>query len=356
MVKGFWEKLKTPIIGLSPMDGVTDAPWRFIAKKYGNPDVIFTEFVSAEGLWRIHKKKEVGHRIWKDLKYDVTERPIVAQLFGSDPEAFYESAKIVCDLGFDGIDINMGCPSPGLEKRGGGAGLMRVPELAKKIIEETRRGVSDWVNEEVKEENLWIPGQARNDRSDIPVSVKTRVGSSKPDREWWSFLASMELPVVSMHGRTFKQLYSGEADWDLLKEASKIIRNDDTKFLANGDIKNVETDNPESGLTVNFVNGKAVNADDFDGVLIGRSAMGNPWAFRKNGYSPSMNEKLEVAIEHARKYEEIFTNEKFFPMRKHLAWYAHGFDDASSLRRELVMANNSKEVEEIVRKYLEKRV
>ena len=113
MIKGFWENLQRPIVGMSPMDGVTDAPWRFIAKKYGRPDVVYTEFVSAEGLWRVKKRNELDSKMWRDLKFDETERPVVAQLFGSDPASFYEAAKIICDLGFDGIDINMGCPSPG---------------------------------------------------------------------------------------------------------------------------------------------------------------------------------------------------------------------------------------------------
>ena len=336
MVKGFWELLRKPIIGMSPMDGVTDAPWRFIAKKYGNPDVIYTEFVSAEGLWRVKKRNDIESKIWRDLKYDESERPIVAQLFGSDPASFYEAAKIICELGFDGVDINMGCPSPGLEKRGGGAGLMRKPELAREIIEETRRGVADWSKENNKEE--------------IPVSVKTRVGSVKTDEKWWEFLSEMKLPAVAMHGRSFKQLYSGEADWDTLTEAAKIIRSKDTLFFANGDIKKVRVENNK--LIVNLVNGLEIDTDNFDGVLIGRQAMGNPWAFRTDGYEPSIKEKLVVAIEHSIKYEEIFSGEKFFAMRKHLAWYAHGSSNVGELRRKLVMANASDEVKTAVDDYL----
>ena len=233
----------------------------------------------------------------------------------------------------------MGCPSPGLEKRGGGAGLIRVPDLAKKVIEETRRGVEDWVSE-------------REKRIAIPVSVKTRVGSSEPDREWWKFLASMKLPAVTMHGRTFKQLYSGEADWDLLKEAAGLIRSIDTIFLANGDVKKLSTEN--GNLRIELTGGKVVDGRFFDGVLIGRAAMGNPWVLLKNGFVASTEERLMVAVEHAKKYEEIFSGDKFFAMRKHLAWYAHGSPNVSELRRNLVMSNSSNEVEMAVKEFLEK--
>lgn len=333
MNKGFWEKLSKPIVGMSPMDGVTDAPWRFIAKKYGNPDVVYTEFVSVEGLWRIKKRGEMDHRIWKELKYDETERPVVVQLFGSDPQSFYEATKIVCELGFDGVDINMGCPSPGLERSGGGAGLIRNHDLARRIIIETRRAVKEWSEE--------------NNRNEIPVTLKTRVGSSVSDPDWWKFLATMEMPVVAMHGRTFKQLYSGEADWEILQMASEIIRSKDTLFLANGDIEKLKME--DGSMKINLSGGRKIDLpSSMDGVLIGRKSMGNPWIFRKDGYEPTKEEKLKVAIEHSEKFEEILKGEKFLSIRKHLAWYAHGFENASEIRRELVMCNSSKEVRKVV--------
>ncbi len=321
MNKGFWEKLQIPIVGLSPMDGVTDAPMRFIAKKYGQPDVIYTEFVSTDGLWRIEKRGEKTHKIWNELKFDESEHPIVAQLFGSDPDSFYEATKIVAKMGFEGIDINMGCPSPGLEKRGGGAGLMRDKGLAHRVIEAARKGVED------------VGLQ-------LPVSVKTRIGSSRPDKEWWKALADEELPVVAMHGRTFKQLYSGEANWEVLREAAEIIKESGALFLGNGDITSV----PE------FIENYSAG---IDGVLIGRKAIGNPWVLRKDGYEPSVEEKLKVALEHARVFEMSLPGNKFEIMRKHLTWYAHGFDGAGGLRRQLVQTNSADEVEKIVYDFLD---
>jgi len=329
MNKGFWEKLPRPIVGLSPMDGVTDAPMRFIAKKYGMPDVIYTEFVSVDGIWRIEKRGETTHKIWRELQYDPSERPVVAQLFGSDPEAFYEATKIVAKMGFDGIDINMGCPSPGLEKRGGGAGLIRDKGLAHRVIEAVRKAVGDAGKE-------------------IPVSVKTRVGSSSPDREWWEALASEELPAVAMHGRTFKQLYSGEADWEVLREAARVIKESGALFLGNGDVEKILSENK-----VQLTNERVMElGEDFDGVLVGRKAIGNPWAMRRDGYEPEVAERLDVAIEHAREFEKNLPGNKFEIMRKHLSWYAHGFEGAGGLRRKLVQTNSALEVAGIVKEFL----
>jgi tRNA-dihydrouridine synthase len=373
MNKGFWKDLPRPIIGLSPMDGVTDAPMRFIAKKYGEPDVIYTEFVSVDGLWRIEKRGETTHKIWNELKFDKSEHPIVVQLFGSDPDSFYEATKIVAKMGFDGIDINMGCPSPGLEKRGGGAGLMRDSGLAHRVIEAVRKGVSDCSLGSGRAKDVLDtfpeygavplcatfagdPAPIVNNRV-IPVSVKTRTGSGAPDPSWWKFLADEELPVVAIHGRTFKQLYKGEADWEVLKEAAKVIKESGALFLGNGDIQGIKESRTQELKEANI-----------DGVLIGRAAVGNPWALRRDGYEPSVGERLKVALEHARKFEEINNMDchgsstklamtkgraRFEIMRKHLTWYSHGFDGAGSLRRKLVQTSSADEVEEIVNEFLD---
>ncbi len=314
MNKGFWSDLKLPIVGLSPMDGVTDAPMRFIAKKYGLPDVIYTEFVSVEGLWRVQKRGDTESKIWRDLRFDSLEQPVVVQLFGSDPDSFFETAKIVSRMGFAGIDINMGCPSPGLEKRGGGAGLMRDFGLAKEVVRATREGAGG-----------------------LPVSVKTRVGSAKPDLDWWKTLAEMELPVVAMHGRTFKQLYRGEADWGVLLGAARVIKESGALFLGNGDIQQ-------------YADFRAYE-NTMDGVLIGRAAIGNPWVLRKDGFSPEIEERLAVMVEHARVFEKGVPEGRFEPMRKHLSWYARGFDGAGEMRRKLVQASNALEVEGIVNNF-----
>lgn len=338
--KGFWKDLDKPIVGLSPMDGVTDAPMRFIAKKYGKVDITYTEFVSAEGLWRIKKRGEMENKIWQDLRFEKTHSPNIVQLFGSDPESFYESAKIVCELGFDGIDINMGCPSPGLEKRGGGAGLIRDKCNAVEVVEATRRGIVDFFG----------------DKTSIPVSLKTRIGSDKPDQKWWEVIAGLKMPAVAMHGRTFKQLYSGEADWETLLKAAEIIRESGALFLGNGDIKELKNSKAqELKIMTNF--GKEIDlTEKMDGVLVGRKAIGNPWILQKvtreHCDTVTPREKLGVAVEHALKFEEMLPEQKFFVMRKHLVGYCNGFPEAAELRKALVQTNSASEVELVVKRYL----
>src|SRR3989344_5025124 len=314
MFQGFWGKLKKPIIGLAPMDGVTDAPMRFITAKYGKPDVIFTEFVSADGV------KHGAKRLLRDFKFDEIERPVVAQLFGGDSEAFYEVTKLIVKMGFDGVDINMGCPARKVAGRGEGAGLIKDPDLAAKIIVAVKKGVD----------------------GKIPVSVKTRIGYDQPDPSWWQFLATQDLAAVTIHGRTFKQLYQGRADWAAIARAATLIKRSGAVFLGNGDVR----DRAHCPLPIAQYG--------VDGVLIGRAAQGNPWVFngavtQSHGDTVTREDKLMIALEHARKFEEIFPEDRFFVMRKHLAWYARGFDGAADLRQKLVLCNSADEVEKIVR-------
>jgi len=324
MFQGFWAKLKKPIIGLAPMDGVTDAPMRFITAKYGKPDVIFTEFVSAEGLRRVTDGNKLSlasrNSLLRHLKFDEIERPVVAQLFGGDPTAFLEVAKLIVEMGFDGVDINMGCPARKVAGRGEGAGLINNPQLAGEIISAVKKGVD----------------------GKIPVSVKTRIGYDQPDPSWWQFLATQDLAAVTIHGRTFKQLYQGRADWAAIARAATLIKRSGAVFLGNGDVR----DRAHCPLPIAQYG--------VDGVLIGRAAQGNPWVFngavtQSHGDTVTREDKLMIALEHARKFEEIFPEDRFFVMRKHLAWYARGFDGAADLRQKLVLCNSADEVEKIVR-------
>lgn len=336
MELGFWEKLARPIIGLSPMDGVTDAAMRFVTKKYGEPAVVFTEFTSAEGV------RAGAMRLMKDFAYDDSERPIVAQIFGSDPDAFHRTAMVVAALGFDGVDINMGCPAKNVEEHGAGAALIKNPKLAGQIIAATRMGVEDWVAGEKLEDfvsaeivNFVQNRNPKPDKKIIPVSVKTRIGYDQPVTESWiSQLLEFEPANISLHGRTLKQLYAGEANWEEIGKAAALAKPTKTSFLGNGDISSL-ADAKEK-----------IETYGLDGVLIGRGAQGNPWFFK--GEEAEVKMRLAVAVEHAQYFEKIFPGEQFLPMRKHLAWYARGFDNASDLRSQLVFANSAAEVKEII--------
>src|SRR3989339_266747 len=134
----FWSSLANPVIGLSPMDGVTDAAMRFVTASIAKPSIMFTEFTSAEGI------RAGASRLMKDFMYSELERPVIAQIFGSDPDAFYLSSLVACALGFDGIDINMGCPAKSVAERGCGAGLINTPKLASKIISSVKLAVRDY--------------------------------------------------------------------------------------------------------------------------------------------------------------------------------------------------------------------
>ncbi|KKP98549.1 MAG: Dihydrouridine synthase DuS [Parcubacteria group bacterium GW2011_GWD2_38_12] len=340
----FWQKLKKPIIGMAPMDGVTDAAFRRIICEYAKPDVIFTEFVPVDGIC-------AGARVLTEgLIYGANERPIVAQIFGANPKNFYKIAPFLCELGFDGIDINMGCPDKAIMKQGGGASLIANPKLAKEVVINLKQGISDWAKGK-KIEDFGLPQniveyamdsmlRLGGERETIPVSVKTRIGvdnnSLQQAKDWAKHLTEMGLANISIHGRTLKQMYFGVANWETIAEMAKIIRDTDAKItiLGNGDIKNI-TEAKEKALKYGL-----------DGALVGRAVMGNPWIF--SGKETSAKEKLTVAIEHAKYYEMIFTERPFINMRKHLAWYCRGFEGASEVRAQLMKINNARECEEVI--------
>ncbi len=361
----FWHALAKPIIGLSPMDGVTDASFRWIAAKHGGPDITVTEFTNVDAA--IH----APHTLIRDFTYSEIERPIIAQIYGHTPELFYKAAHVVCELGFDGLDINMGCPAKNVAASGSGAALIRTPELAREIIRETRRGIDDWaagqtleqlglrqkLRETVKASNQlrsgWVPPPARRS---IPLSVKTRIGYDQIVIEDWIANLLEEKPVaISIHGRTLKQGYKGDADWDAIARAVALAKPTGTLVLGNGDLRDM-------GDVY-----RRVRQSGVDGVLLGRAAEGNPWIFRaknelkqalqSDGIPPpapepvSMAERFRVVVEHARHFETYVQERNFVGMRKHLIWYCREFRGAAELRTKMVRVNNAAEVVQCLRDY-----
>lgn len=348
---GFWSKLKKPLIGLSPMDGVTDQPYRHIQKKYGQPDIIYTEFATVEGFC-----KGVTTPL-KDFIFDENQRPIIAQIYGKTPQFFRETATAVSQLGFDGIDINMGCPAKSVANGGAGAALITTPDLAQKIIRSTQEGVLDWVNgktvadcknitpqivQEVEKRHLNLP-QKYQQHPTIPVSVKTRIGYDRPlINDWLSTLLETNPVAIAVHGRTLRQGYGGEADWEVIGKAVEMAKDSSTLILGNGDIGS-----KKQALE------KVINYG-VDGVLIGRASFGNPWIFTDNPTKVTIQQKAQVALEHAQLYEKTFKQDKkysFLPMRKHLGWYMKSFDKAKKVRQELMQTNSSQDVIEILDRY-----
>ena len=346
----FWQEVlreKEMILGLSPMDGVTDSAFRWIVAKYGKPDVMYTEFVNVEGLVRGRADKFLSAFFYHEI-----ERPVVAQLFGKTPDDFYRATVLVCELGFDGVDINMGCPAKNIAQKGMGAGLIETPKLAQEIVRQVKRAVKDWSRgrvglEEVAPSKEWVEvverfkerfvdvGAKWGERKFLPVSVKTRLGVDEDVSQWWmGVLSEVKPAAIALHGRTLKQMYSGQADWEAIGRAGEIVKKKGIVFLGNGDVKSVQSAKLK------------VQRYKMDGVSIGRASFGNPWVFV--GREPDKKRRLKWMVEHAKKYEEVLERGRFFPMRKHLAWYARGFEGAKKLRMKLIQCESAEEVERLV--------
>lgn len=311
MIQGFWKKLKKPFFVLAPMLDITDSPFRQIISGCGKPDVFYTWFVSVDGLCSAGKNNILKN---PNLKIAKKENPIVVQLFGKDPEKFFESAKIMVQLGFSGIDINMGCPDKDVLKQGAGAELIKNPELARKIIRATKKGAGK-----------------------IPVSVKTRVGFYKniEMENWLKELLKEKPSAICMHGRTAKQKYGGSADWNMIAEAVKIAKGSGTLIIGNGDVKNLEEGiirSKESGV---------------DGIMIGRSILENPWMFSNKNVLPK--EKLKMLVRHASLYEKNYKGKSFNNFRKFYRCYVSGFEGSKELRIRLMEAKNSNELKKILK-------
>lgn len=310
---------------IAPMANVTDAAFRRLFAKYGRPDVFWTEFVSVEGL--LSKGKD---RLLVDFWYSEEEHPIVAQIFGSKPEQFEKVAIMIKELGFDGIDINMGCPDKDIEKSGSGAILIKTPELAKEIIRATKQGAGG-----------------------LPVSIKTRIGYSKNQiKEWVPVLLQEDLAALTIHLRTRNEMSKVPAHWELAGDIVA-LRDEyapETILLGNGDINTIED--------AEF----KIKESGFDGIMIGRGIFGNPWLFSKR--TPSLEERLQVMCEHTDLFQGIFKSDQdkengnlknFDVMKKHFKAYAMGFDGAKELRIRLMETENSVEVRKITEEFLNNR-
>ncbi len=313
---GFWEKLPRPFFVLAPMADVTDAAFRRLIAKYGKPDVLWTEFVAVDGL--LSPGREV---LLKDLMYTEIERPIVAQIFGSKPANFEKVAHLIADLGFDGIDINMGCPDRNVEKQGGGAAMIRTPELARDVIEATKQG-----------------GRG------LPVSIKTRVGYNKVElEEWLPILLSTKPAAVTVHARTRKEMSDVPARWEHVAHAVEIAKGSGTLIIGNGDVKDVADAKQKA------------NDTGADGVMIGRGIFGNPWRFNSNVQIEdiSIEDRFKVMLEHTKLFEELLGDIKnFATMKKHYKAYVNGFEGAKELRVKLMETENYDAVRSEVEAFL----
>ena len=321
-MKNFWQQLKADlsragrgIFVLAPMADVTDCVFREIINKYGKPDVFWTEFVSADGL----AHPVAREKLLIDLRYDKAEHPIVAQIFGGKPDNIREAAKLCAELGFDGVDINMGCPDKSIEKQCAGSGMIKNPPLAREVIRAAIEGAGG-----------------------LPVSVKTRIGYNKNEMETWlREVLSEDIAVLTVHLRTRKEMSDVPAHWDLMKRILEIRDevNKNVLIFGNGDV-----------LDINDAHQK-VKETGCDGIMLGRATFGNPWLFA--GKVPTLEEKLKVMIEHTKLFEKVLSPHKNFAiMKKHYKAYVNNFEGAKELRVKLMEAENATEIENITNDFL----
>lgn len=310
----FWKKLKKPILILAPMEDVTDHAFREIVCQLAKPDILFTEFTSAEAL-----KYKTSERVYQKLKYSENQRPIVAQIWGGNPENLYDAAKLVREYGFDGVDINLGCPEKNVMKKPAGSGLIGNYDVVDKIIKAVKEGAGG-----------------------LPVSVKTRMRYKNTTiDEWVGFLLKYDLAAITIHGRTPEQQSTGTADWN---EVGRMVelRNKTapgTLIIGNGDVKTYAD---------------AVDKYDrhkVDGIMIGRGIFHNPWIFAKEikPKERSKEEYLQTLLGHMELFEKTWGRKKNFAiLKKFFKIYVKDFDGASVIRDRLMKSKNSHEVREIL--------
>lgn len=314
----FWHSLKKPLIVLAPLADVTDPAYRRLIAETGAPDVLWTEFVSADGLYATREKvgmKDEENPLMRDFQFGKNEHPIVAQIFGNNPEAIAYSAKLAASLGFDGVDINMGCPDKAIEKQGAGAAMMKHPEDAPAIIRAAKE-------------------------SGLPVSVKTRIGYNRDEMDTWlPVLLREELAALTVHLRTRKEMSLVPAHWEL---AHRVVELRDTYaphtlVLGNGDVESkadAHTKTKESGL---------------DGIMLGRAVFGNPWLFTDRTYEDiSPRERIDALITLSTYFDELRPRKSFHIMKKHFKAFIKGWEGAGQLRAELMECKNHEELLQIL--------
>jgi tRNA-dihydrouridine synthase len=336
--KNFWLTLPRPIMAMAPMANVTDAAFRRMFVECGKPSVFWTEFVSVEGL--LSKGRD---RLLPDLWFGPGEHPIVAQIFGGKPEQFEEVAPFIKKLGFDGIDINMGCPDRGVEKSGGGAALIKDPIRAKEIIRALKRGVVGGKTD----------GEGDETADAMPVSIKTRLGYSKTDEleGWLTALLEEQPTALTVHLRTRAEMSDVPAHWELAPQI--VVLRDKispkTVLLGNGDVRSLEDGHAKAKIS------------GMDGVMVGAGVFGNPWFF--SARTPDTKERLERMVTHTELFEKLYRSDNpkpisqggrlknFDVMKKHYKSYTPG---EKELRIRLMDAENAGEVRKIVQDFLKK--
>lgn len=319
MAENFWETLPRPILVLAPMSGYTESPFRRLIRDLEPSTVLVSELVSAEALRRGSEKS------FRMIEFVPEEKNYYAvQLFGSETQAFIDAGKIVADIGADGIDLNLGCPSPKVVGSGHGSALLKDPLTATKMMEDLVKS------------------------TDLPVSVKMRLGFYTADDlvETCKNFESAGIKSIAIHGRTTKQKYKGNADWDPIYEVKRHLS---IPVLGNGDVTS-------AAIAVNKLG-------NLDGMMIGRGAMRNPWIFAQCRAAfdgkpippkPSMAVQLDFFRKHAHLASD-FKNEAWamIELRKHFSHFVRGVRKAAVFRDRLIRVSTIAEMEQIFTEILD---
>ena len=309
MKENFWQDLPKPFFILAPMEDVTDIIFRHVIAEAGRPDVFFTEFTNSESYCHPDGEQSVRGR----LQYAEDEQPIVAHIWGDNPENFRKMSIGMAEAGFKGIDINMGCPVANVARNGRGSGLIKRPERAAELIQAAKAG-------------------------GIPVSVKTRLGYSKLSewRDWLTHVLEQDIANLSIHLRTRNEMSKYDAHWEMIPEI-KELRDEiapNTLLTINGDIPD-----REKGLELAEKYG-------IDGVMIGRGVFTNPFAFELEAKEHSPKELLDLFRLHLDLFDHYTIEEPrpFKPLRRFFKIYVRGIAGASSLRHRLMDTETTDEV------------
>lgn len=324
MKKNIWQKLRAGAVGLAPLAGITDSPFRQLCRQYG-ADFVISEMVSAAGVYYEEKKRTpASPSRQKNKSLDIAffteaERPYIVQIFGNDPAQMAAAAEIInAKFKPDGIDINMGCPVRKIVKNGSGAALLKDPLRAVAITKAVKNAVGP----------------------QIPISVKTRLGfQEKTIGQLAPQLEQAGADALIIHGRLQTQFFSGPVDFEAIR---KVVTAVSIPVFANGGITDF---NSQQNI---------MNKTGAAGTLIGQAARGNPFVFKKikaPSYQPSWEEIKNVIREHTKQQIKFRHNETFAltEMRKHYGWYIRGIKNAASWRQKLVRVKTLTEVENILK-------
>ncbi len=314
-MNNFWKMLPKPFTVLAPMDGVTDVVFRKLITEIGKPDVLFTEFANVEGLNSAGK-----HKVAERLMFTKNEHPVIAQIWGTDLESFKSAAKYCREAGFDGIDINMGCPDRAVIKNGACSALIKNRKLAVQII-----------------------NAVKSEAGDLPISVKTRIGFSEIDLSWIEFLLSQNIAAITVHLRTVAEQSKVPAHWDLMGEitALKEITAPETIIIGNGDIRTLQE------IEEKFEKYKC------DGFMIGRGIFSNPWLFDPliEIDKVDLKQRIDLFNKHIDLYEETFPEKNPAFLKKFCKTYIQNFPAATTLRDEIMNCSTIGEMRKVLSRY-----